>query len=38
VDVIDDLLKARGLLLQGDTMVDATIIHAPGSTKNRAKR
>ena len=37
MDVINDTLKVRGLLLQGGTMVDATIIHAPSSTKNRAR-
>ena len=29
-----DLLIAKGLLLQKGTIVDATIIHAPSSTKN----
>lgn len=36
--VINDTLEARGCLLKGGTMVDATIIHAPSSTKNRAKQ
>ena len=34
---INDTLTAKGLLLKGGTMVDATIIHAPPSTKNEAK-
>ncbi len=33
---INGLLKARGLLVSKGTMVDATIIHAPSSTKNAA--
>ena len=37
MNVINDVLEDRGLLLKGGTMVDATIIHAPPSTKNRAK-
>ena len=36
--VINDTLEERGLLLKGGTMVDATIIHAPCSTKNRDKK
>jgi IS5 family transposase len=36
--VINDTLAAQGLLLKGGTMVDATIIHAPPSTKNQDKQ
>jgi IS5 family transposase len=32
------LLDAKGLLLTSGTIVDATIIHAPSSTKNAAKK
>jgi len=35
--VINDDLKEQGLLVSQGTMVDATIIHAPSSTKNRDK-
>jgi IS5 family transposase len=38
MDVINDTLEQKGLLLKGGTMVDATIIHAPSSTKNRDKQ
>lgn len=38
MNVISDTLEARGLLLKGGTMVDATIIHAPSSTKNQARQ
>ena len=38
MSVINDVLEARGLLLTGGTMVDATIIHAPSSTKNRERQ
>jgi len=31
---VNGLLKAKGLLVSPGTMVDATIIHAPSSTKN----
>jgi IS5 family transposase len=31
---VNGLLKAKGLLVSHGTMVDATIIHAPSSTKN----
>lgn len=31
---VNGLLKAKGLLVSQGTMVDATIIHAPSSTKN----
>jgi IS5 family transposase len=34
---INDTLEQKGLLLTGGTMVDATIIHAPPSTKNRQR-
>jgi len=36
--IINDTLAQQGLLLKGGTMVDATIIHAPPSTKNREKK
>ena len=36
--VVNDELERRGALLKGGTMVDATIIHAPGSTKNQDKQ
>lgn len=38
MNIINDALEARGLLLKGGTMVDATIIHAPPSTKNLDNR
>ena len=38
MNIINDTLEERGLLLKGGTMVDATIIHAPPSTKNRDKQ
>mgnify|MGYP000255240584 CR=1 FL=1 len=38
VNIINDTLAGRGLLLKGGTMVDATIIHAPPSTKNAQKQ
>ncbi len=34
LEAVNGLLKARGLLVSQGTMVDATIIHAPSSTKN----
>ena len=34
---INDALEEQGLLLKGDTMVDATIIHAPPSTNHQDK-
>src|SRR3546814_9693010 len=34
-NTINAHLSAHGLLLRQGTMVDATIIHAPSSTKNR---
>lgn len=36
MNAINDTLEQKGLLLKGGTMVDATIIHAPPSTKNEA--
>ena len=38
MNIINDTLEQRGLLLKGGTMVDATIIHAPPSTKNWDKQ
>ncbi|ATE61955.1 IS5 family transposase [Thauera sinica] len=38
MNIINDTLEQRGLLLKGGTMVDATIIHAPPSTKNEDKK
>jgi IS5 family transposase len=38
MSIINDTLEQRGLLLKGGTMVDATIIHAPPSTKNEDKK
>lgn len=35
---INDVLESKGALLKGGTMVDATIIHASPSTKNREKK
>lgn len=35
---INDVLESKGALLKGGTMVDATIIHASSSTKNREKK
>lgn len=35
--VINEYLTAKNLLLRNGTMVDATIIHAPPSTKNKAQ-
>jgi IS5 family transposase len=37
MEAINQTLEERGALLKGGTMVDATIIHASPSTKNRAK-
>jgi len=34
LEAVNGLLKAKGLLVSQGTMVDATIIHAPSSTKN----
>ena len=36
-DRVNALLASRGLKVAGGTMVDATIIHAPNSTKNAEK-
>ena len=38
INVINEVLEGKGLLLRGGTMVDATIIHAPPSMKNREKK
>ncbi|CAI07435.1 Transposase, IS5 family [Aromatoleum aromaticum EbN1] len=38
MNVINEVLTDKGLLLKGGTMVDATIIHAPPSTKNQARQ
>jgi hypothetical protein len=37
MNTINDGLENEGLLLKGGTMVDATLIHAAPSTKNRDK-
>jgi IS5 family transposase len=37
-DAIGGLLEARGLLLRAGTIVDATIIAAPSSTKTPVRR
>jgi transposase, IS5 family len=37
LETINEVLEERGALLKGGTMVDATIIQAAPSTKNRAK-
>jgi len=37
LDTINAHLKANGLLVSKGTMVDATIVHAPSSTKNQDK-
>ena len=37
MNTINDTLTERGILLKGGSMVDATIIHAPSSTKNADK-
>ena len=34
LEVINDLLRAKGLMLKAGTVVDATLIAAPSSTKN----
>lgn len=36
-ETINGQLEARGLLMREGTLVDATILHAPSSTKNRDK-
>src|SRR5574338_1186670 len=38
MNTINDALEQKGLLLKGGTMVDATLIHAPPSTKNETKQ
>jgi transposase, IS5 family len=38
MNTINEVLEGKGLLLKGGTMVDATIIHAPPSTKNESKQ
>lgn len=35
--IVKELLEERGLILKDGTIVDATIIHAPSSTKNKKK-
>ncbi|MDP3922891.1 MAG: IS5 family transposase, partial [Hydrogenophaga sp.] len=37
LSTVNELLERRGLLLKVGTAVDATLIPAPGSTKNKAK-
>jgi IS5 family transposase len=37
MNVINETLEDKGLLLQGGTMVDATITHAPPSNRNQVK-
>ena len=37
LNTVNDLLSARGLLPKADTVVDATLIPAPTSTKNKDK-
>lgn len=37
-DAVRGLLEAKGLLLKAGTIVDATILNAPSSTKNGAER
>jgi IS5 family transposase len=38
MQTINEMLQKRGCLLKGGTMVDATIIHASPSTKNRDRQ
>ena len=38
LEAVNAHLSARGLLLRQGTIVDATIIHAPSSTKNESKQ
>lgn len=38
MNIINDTLAQRDLLLKGSTMADATIIHAPLSTKNHERK
>ncbi len=35
LDTVNDHLGARGIKIETGTIVDATIIHAPSSTKNK---
>ena len=37
MEVSNKMLENKGLILKGGTMVDATMIHAPTSTKNKNK-
>ena len=34
---VNQMLQERGVILRGGTIFDATIIHAPSSTKNKSK-
>jgi IS5 family transposase len=36
--IVNDLLEERGLLLKAGTVVDATLVPAPSSTKNKDKK
>ena len=36
--VVNDILQAKGLLLRAGTVVDATLIAAPSSTKNAGSK
>lgn len=36
--IVSELLEERGLILKDGSIVDATIIHAPSSTKNKDKK
>jgi len=36
-EIVNNLLEDKGLLMKEGTIVDATIIHAPSSTKNQKK-
>jgi IS5 family transposase len=38
MNTINDTLAERDLLLKGGALVDATLIHAPASTKNQDKK
>lgn len=38
MNAINAVLSERGAMLKGGTMVDATIVHAPSSTKNQQRR
>lgn len=37
MNTINEMLESRGVLLQGGTMVDASLVHASPSTKNKAR-